>query len=131
MKIISLKSAASTVVVSLITLLVACAVHFWILNILELNLSSLLIKTYTVNFTLLIFVVVSVNFISRKFIGHLGFLFIFLLAIKFFILFIVFYSDVKTNGSTNKIELLALIVPYFICLIFSTAFAFNKLNDSN
>ena len=122
------------ILVLLVALLIAFALHFFILGSLGLPpFADLLVLSYIVNFLLAVGIFVGLFYALEKLKNALGFLFMGGSLIKFAVFFMVFYPVYKADGEIQRTEFAAFFIPYLTALVLETYFAskmLNKVTDS-
>jgi hypothetical protein len=117
-------------VYSLFVLVVFFLLHDYLNHLYQWVDQNLIFKIYVVlsSLTVLFFILFAVA--KKNVPDHLGFLYLFLVMIKFTLLFILFYSEVNNDLATKRAEVLTLLFPYLVS-VFLSAFPLSKeLNKS-
>jgi len=114
----------------LLTLAIAFAIHYVVLEYLELPpLNHMLIPSYIVNFLLAVGIFMGLFYARKKLKNALGFLFMGGSLIKFAVFFIVFYPVYRMDEVIQRTEFAAFFIPYLTALILETYFASKMLNQ--
>ena len=81
---------------------------------------QLLVSSYSINFILVLFIVVIISIYIHQLKSYIGFLFMFGSLLKFAVFFIWFYPIFKMDGNTNFLEFSLFFIPYIVGLILET-----------
>ena len=109
---------------------VVFAIHLIILA--EINqplFNNFIIEAYIVNGLLAIIIYSILNFLKKKYLDMLGFIFMFGSFLKFGVYFIFFYPVFKEDGVIIRQEATSFLVPYIASLIVETYCLVKLLNE--
>jgi len=109
---------------------VVFAIHLIILA--EINqplFNNFIIEAYIVNGLLAIIIYSTLNFLKKKHLDMLGFIFMFGSFLKFGAYFIFFYPVFKEDGVIIRQEATSFLVPYIASLIVETYCLVKLLNE--
>ena len=122
-------SFSKFVITLLIVLIVAFAIHVFILKTLEYPLfENKIVLSYLVNTILAISIFGFLFKMKNKYKEQLGFLFLAGSTFKFIVFFLLFYPSFKQDGDINKLEFASFFMPYLLCLILETSSLAKWLN---
>ena len=107
-----------------VVLLLAFSIHMFFTSIEELFLG------YSFNYLITITSFLWLLFISRKKAEKLGFIFMFISAIKYFFFFLI-YKPLSIPVSETKVLFVSFFVPYTICSIYEVYTLVRIMNNKN
>jgi len=106
------------------------AIHLIILAKINQPLfNNFIIEAYIVNGLLAIIIYSILNFLKKKYLDMLGFIFMFGSFLKFGVYFIFFYPVFKEDGVIIRQEATSFLVPYIASLIVETYCLVKLLNE--
>lgn len=106
------------------------AIHLFILTKINQPLfNNFIIEAYIVNGLLAIIIYSILNFLKKKYLDMLGFIFMFGSFLKFGVYFIFFYPVFKEDGVIIRQEATSFLVPYIASLIVETYCLVKLLNE--
>ena len=109
---------------------VVFAIHLIILAKINQPLfNNFIIEAYIVNGLLAIIIYSILNFLKKKYLDMLGFIFMFGSFLKFGVYFIFFYPVFKEDGVIIRQEATSFLVPYIASLIVETYCLVKLLNE--
>ena len=109
---------------------VVFAIHLIILAKINQPLfNNFIIEAYIVNGLLAIIIYSTLNFLKKKYLDMLGFIFMFGSFLKFGAYFIFFYPVFKEDGVIIRQEATSFLVPYIASLIVETYCLVKLLNE--
>ena len=109
---------------------VVFAIHLIILAKINQPLfNNFIIEAYIVNGLLAIIIYSILNFLKKKYLDMLGFIFMFGSFLKFGVYFIFFYPVFKEDGVIIRQEATSFLVPYVASLIVETYCLVKLLNE--
>ena len=109
---------------------VVFAIHLIILAKINQPLfNNFIIEAYIVNGLLAIIIYSILNFLKKKYLDMLGFIFMFGSFLKFGVYFIFFYPIFKEDGVIIRQEATSFLVPYVASLIVETYCLVKLLNE--
>lgn len=109
---------------------VVFAIHLIILAKINQPLfNNFIIEAYIVNGLLAIIIYSILNFLKKKYLDMLGFIFMFGSFLKFGVYFIFFYPVFKEDGVIIRQEATSFLVPYVASLIVETYYLVKLLNE--
>jgi hypothetical protein len=113
-----------------VTLALSYTLHAIILN--EGFSNKLLLEAYSFNFILFGVITIIFFILGKTHKDHLGFIYLLAMFSKLLIMYFVFKTKFKMGDNlVTKTEILSVLVPYCICLIYSIKYLSNRLNTED